>query len=172
MPKPLTPPSGLNPIEPDTQNATMNTEDPPKPTPPSRHKPQEPTGSSAEPNKEASGLEAFFTRPGSAWAPIGVGFAGGFGAAALFLIFVSVITEVRKMQDSYLWSIYGAVALLGLILWSWFLSRVRIYRSQAQDPDFSSYAKKRKRRRKRKKGQERQEEEDEEELDEDDEPWI
>ena len=70
------------------------------------------------------------------------------------------------MEDSYLWSIYGGVALLGLILWSWFLSRVRIYRSQAQDPDFSSYQKKGKKR----KG--REQVEDEEEPDEDEKPWI
>ncbi|MDG2030264.1 MAG: hypothetical protein P8J45_04585 [Phycisphaerales bacterium] len=147
----------------------MNTEDPQVPTPPWRNKSNtstDPTGQSKAPDQELSGLEAFFNRPGSAWAPIGVGFAGGFGAAALFLIFVSVITKVRTMEDSYLWSIYGGVALLGLILWSWFLSRVRIYRSQAQDPDFSSYQKKGKKR----KG--REQVEDEEEPDEDEKPWI
>jgi hypothetical protein len=153
----------------------MNEENSNQPTPPWRNKSDAPTGQPGapmQPEQPTSGLEAFLTRPGSAWAPIGVGFAGGFGAAALFLIFVSVITKVRTMEDSYLWSIYGGVALLGLILWSWFLSRVRIYRSQAQDPDFSSYKKKSKRRRRGRRNPETEEDDEEPEEDEDDKPWI
>ena len=156
---------------------TMNDETPSPPVPPRRSQSDQQTGrpyATPEQEQPTSGLEAFFTRPGSAWAPIGVGFAGGFGFAALFLIFVSVITKVRTMEDSYLWSIYGGVALVGFILWSWFLSRVRIYRSQAQDPDFSDFKKKKKKRRRRGRAAEEDEDADEDELedDEDDKPWL
>ena len=155
----------------------MNEETPTQPIPPRRGPSEQATGrpvARPEPQQPTSGLEAFFTRPGSAWAPIGVGFAGGFGFAALFLIFVSVITKVRTMEDTYLWSIYAGVALVGFILWSWFLSRVRIYRSQAQDPDFSDFKKKKKKKRRRRDeaDDEDEDESDEEDEDEDDEPWL
>ena len=67
------------------------------------------------------------------------------------------------------------IAAFGFILWSIFLSRIRVYRSQAQDPDFTQYEKKsrrRKRREKKSRATAKTVDEAEPDEDEDDEPWI
>lgn len=119
----------------------------------------------------STGLEGFFNRPGSAWGPIGVGFAGGFGAAALFLIIVSVITRLQSRDDVTFWTAIASAGVVGLVAWSWFLSRVRVYRSQSGDPDFDGW--KSKRTRSGRNGDEDPDGEAEfEAIDEDDEPWL
>ncbi len=96
-----------------------------------------------------STLERALRTPGVAWALI-IGFAGGFGFGAVLLILVLSMFK-KPIEGPYMWYVYGAIAVFGFILWSIFLSRVRIYRSQAQDPDFTDYEQKAPRRKKRSK---------------------
>lgn len=123
-----------------------------------------------------SALEQALRTPGVAWALI-IGFAGGFGFGAVLLILVLSMFK-KPIEGPYMWYVYGGIAVLGFILWSIFLSRVRVYRSQAQDPDFSEFEEKTKRRRgrpskkKKKKREDARESADEEEEDDDDEPWL
>ena len=122
-----------------------------------------------------SSLEQALRTPGVAWALV-IGFAGGFGFGAVLLIFVLTLFK-KPIEGPYMWYVYGAIAALGFVLWSYFLSRIRIYRSQAQDPDFAEYTSKAKRetRKKRKKRRQKPDadiDEDEEDPDEDDEPWV
>ena len=111
-----------------------------------------------------SNLERVLKTPGITWALV-IGFAGGFGIAALLFVASGSLVLKGQMKEPWMWYVYAGISLVALVLWSWFLSRIRIYRSQAQDPDFGEYVDKKKRHRSR------QGQEDEEEY-EDEEPWL
>lgn len=119
-----------------------------------------------------STLERALRTPGIAWALI-IGFAGGFGFGAVLLILVLSMFK-KPIEGPYMWYVYGGIAVAGFILWSIFLSRIRVYRSQAQDPDFAEFEQKSQRRKKRSKRskQDRAEQETVDADDEDDEPWL
>jgi hypothetical protein len=122
-----------------------------------------------EGDQPLSKLEQILTTPGIAWAVV-IGFAGGFGLAALLFVASGSLVLKGQMANPNMWYVYAGICVVALVLWSWFLSRIRIFRSQAQDPDFGS--RKDRKRRRRKSEVDDDIDEDEEEEDEDDEPWL
>ena len=127
----------------------------------------------SEQNDALSDLKEIISSKGGFWPLIIVGASGGFGIAALLFVTVSSLAFKNKMSEPYMWYVYAGVGLVALILWSWSLSRIRIVRSQAQDPDFSDYVEKRPSRRKSKRKKKQTEEELEElEKDDDQAPWL
>ena len=116
-----------------------------------------------------SNLERVLKTPGITWALV-IGFSGGFGIAALMFVASGSLVLKNKMNNPSMWYVYAGITLVALVLWSWFLSRIRIYRSQAQDPDFGEYVEKKRKRRRSRRG--REEDEEDEDEDEDEAPWL
>ena len=114
-----------------------------------------------------SKFERALTTPGISWAVV-IGFAGGFGLAALLFVASGSLVLKDQMANPNMWYVYAGICVIALVLWSWFLSRIRIFRSQAQDPDFGS----RKDRKRRRRKDEVDDDIDEDEEEEDDEPWL